>query len=149
MPGMFWPFNRMTLDGEDVGSIVRWIGHDAAIFGGNSDRSSTCRGRSRHQRDQPGPAGAIPPIWRAGRRRDYSRWPGEARMDRSQSAAPHIEQGDARCARRRDDRRIALRRAGFASGDILLSSPDTTCWCAAEEVPVFNQMVMRLPVGSR
>src|SRR6476660_1524639 len=36
MPGMFWPFNRMTLDGEDVGSIVRWIGHDAAIFGGNS-----------------------------------------------------------------------------------------------------------------
>ena len=36
MPGLFWPFNRMTLEGEDVGSIVRWIGHDAAIFGGNS-----------------------------------------------------------------------------------------------------------------
>src|SRR3990170_937275 len=36
MPGMFWPFNRMTLEGEDVGSIVRWIGHDAPIFGGNS-----------------------------------------------------------------------------------------------------------------
>src|SRR5688500_2283971 len=36
MTGMFWPFNRMTLYGEDVGSIVRWIGHDAAIFGGNS-----------------------------------------------------------------------------------------------------------------
>ena len=36
LPGMFWPFNRMTLDGEDVGSIVRWIGHDAPIFGGNS-----------------------------------------------------------------------------------------------------------------
>ena len=35
MPGMFWPFNRMTLDGEDVGSIVRWIGHDAPIFGGD------------------------------------------------------------------------------------------------------------------
>lgn len=26
----------MTLDGEDIGSIVRWIGHDAAIFPGNS-----------------------------------------------------------------------------------------------------------------
>src|SRR4026207_2215548 len=36
MPQLFWPFNRMTLEGEDVGSIVRWIGHDAAIFGGNS-----------------------------------------------------------------------------------------------------------------
>ncbi|MBI5095042.1 MAG: PDZ domain-containing protein [Candidatus Hydrogenedentes bacterium] len=27
---------RFTLDGEDVGSIVRWIGHDAAIYPGNS-----------------------------------------------------------------------------------------------------------------
>src|ERR1051326_3198908 len=26
----------MRLDGEDVGSLVRWIGHDAAIYGGNS-----------------------------------------------------------------------------------------------------------------
>ena len=36
MPQLFWPFNRMTLEGEDVGSLVRWIGHDAPIFGGNS-----------------------------------------------------------------------------------------------------------------
>lgn len=28
--------SRMELDGEDVGSLVRWIGHDAVIFGGNS-----------------------------------------------------------------------------------------------------------------
>ncbi len=27
---------RFRLDGEDVGQIVRWIGHDAVIFGGNS-----------------------------------------------------------------------------------------------------------------
>lgn len=35
MPEMFswW---KLTLDGEDVGSMVRWIGHDAAIYGGNS-----------------------------------------------------------------------------------------------------------------
>ncbi len=26
----------LSLDGEDVGSIVRWIGHDAAIYPGNS-----------------------------------------------------------------------------------------------------------------
>ena len=26
----------VSLDGEDVGSIVRWIGHDAAIYPGNS-----------------------------------------------------------------------------------------------------------------
>jgi serine protease Do len=27
---------QFRLDGEDVGKIVRWIGHDAVIFGGNS-----------------------------------------------------------------------------------------------------------------
>src|SRR5947207_13301916 len=27
---------RFTLDGEDVGSLVKWIGHDAAIQPGNS-----------------------------------------------------------------------------------------------------------------
>ncbi len=27
---------RNILDGEDVGELVRWIGHDAVIFGGNS-----------------------------------------------------------------------------------------------------------------
>lgn len=36
MPQLFWPFNRFRLDGEDVGSIVRWIAHDADIYGGNS-----------------------------------------------------------------------------------------------------------------
>ena len=29
-------FGGMVLEGEDVGSIVRWIGHDAQIFPGNS-----------------------------------------------------------------------------------------------------------------
>ncbi len=36
IPELFWPYNKFTLEGEDVGSIVRWIGHDAAIYGGNS-----------------------------------------------------------------------------------------------------------------
>lgn len=29
-------WGRFTLDGEDVGSLVRWFGHDAVIFPGNS-----------------------------------------------------------------------------------------------------------------
>lgn len=36
MPRLYWPFNKLTLEGEDVGSCVKWIGHDAAIYGGNS-----------------------------------------------------------------------------------------------------------------
>jgi serine protease Do len=34
MPKLFGP--QMRLDGEDVGALVRWVGHDAAIYGGNS-----------------------------------------------------------------------------------------------------------------
>lgn len=36
MPKTFGPFNMVTIEGENVGSIVRWIGHDAAIYPGNS-----------------------------------------------------------------------------------------------------------------
>jgi serine protease Do len=35
MPQVFWP-DSFRLDGEEVGSLVRWIGHDAQIFPGNS-----------------------------------------------------------------------------------------------------------------
>src|SRR5437867_4604403 len=36
MPKLFGTFGRLRLDGEDVGALVRWIGHDASIYGGNS-----------------------------------------------------------------------------------------------------------------
>ena len=36
MPRFWGSMGRFQLDGEDVGSLVRWIGHDAAIYGGNS-----------------------------------------------------------------------------------------------------------------
>jgi len=32
----FFGRGGLRLDGEDVGSLVKWIGHDAAIYGGNS-----------------------------------------------------------------------------------------------------------------
>jgi serine protease Do len=36
MPTFFGPWARLRQDGEDIGSLVRWIAHDAAIYGGNS-----------------------------------------------------------------------------------------------------------------
>jgi serine protease Do len=36
MPRMFGNAGQMRLDGEDVGTLVRWLAHDAAIYGGNS-----------------------------------------------------------------------------------------------------------------
>jgi serine protease Do len=36
LPRFWGERGRFQLDGEDVGALVRWIGHDAAIYGGNS-----------------------------------------------------------------------------------------------------------------
>ena len=36
LPRFWGEGGRFQLDGEDVGALVRWIGHDAAIYGGNS-----------------------------------------------------------------------------------------------------------------
>jgi serine protease Do len=36
MPRFWGDSARFRLDGENVGGLVRWIGHDAAIYGGNS-----------------------------------------------------------------------------------------------------------------
>jgi serine protease Do len=36
MPKWYGPSERFHLDGEDVGALVRWIGHDAQIYEGNS-----------------------------------------------------------------------------------------------------------------
>ncbi|MEI6084755.1 MAG: trypsin-like peptidase domain-containing protein [Verrucomicrobiota bacterium] len=36
MPGMFRRFGGFSMEGEDVGSLVRWVAHDAPIYPGNS-----------------------------------------------------------------------------------------------------------------
>ena len=152
MPGMFWPFNRMTLDGEDVGSIVRWIGHDAPIFGGNSggplvNMNGEIVGVNEISL---GLAGAIPA--------DLAREVAEAiitdgRVKRSWMGLEvqpllQVVEGRRGRARRRHDRRLAgrkgrlpVRRHPAALG----GQPVTVRF--AEEVPLFNQAVMRLPIG--
>jgi serine protease Do len=152
MPGMFWPFNRMTLEGEDVGSIVRWIGHDAAIFGGNSggplvNMSGQIVGVNEISL---GLSGAIPA--------DLA----------SEVATALIEHGRVRrgwigleiqpLLTSSTTKRGALvggtiegspaAKAGFASGDVLLAlgGHDVNVRFA-EEIPPFNQLVMRLPPG--
>ena len=152
MPGMFWPFNRMTLDGEDVGSIVRWIGHDAAIFGGNSGGPLVnMQGEIVGVNElSMGLAGAIPgdlaqevatAIMRDGVVRRS--WIGlEVQPLLKSSTARH----GALVGGTIDGSPAA--RAGFLSGDILvkLAGRDVNVRFP-EEVPVFNQAVMRLPLG--
>jgi serine protease Do len=152
MPGMFWPFNRMTLDGEDVGSIVRWIGHDAPIFGGNSGGPLVnMQGEIVGVNEiSMGLAGAIPAdlarevaeaIIRDGRVKRS--WIGlevqpllrTAKVTRGALVGGTIDGSPAAAA-------------GFNSGDILirLAGRDISVRFA-EEIPIFNQMVMRLPLG--
>jgi serine protease Do len=152
MPGLFWPFNRMTLEGEDVGSIVRWIGHDAAIYGGNSggplvNMSGEIVGVNEISM---GLAGAIPSdlaqevataLIRDGRVRRS--WIGlDVQPLLKSSATQHgaliggTVEGSPAAA------------AGFASGDLLvkLDGHDVNVRFA-EELPPFNQAVMHLPLG--
>jgi len=152
MPGMFWPFNRMTLDGEDVGSIVRWIGHDAPIFGGNSggplvNMDGEIVGVNEISL---GLAGAIPAdlarevaesIIRTGRvKRSWIGLEVQPLLHSSKQTTGALVGGTIEGS--------PAQKAGFASGDILLrlgSQPVSVRF--AEEVPLFNQAVMRLPIG--
>ncbi|HVL67957.1 MAG TPA: PDZ domain-containing protein [Vicinamibacterales bacterium] len=152
MPGMFWPFNRMTLDGEDVGSIVKWIGHDAAIFGGNSGGPLVnMKGEIVGVNEiSMGLAGAIPAdlaqevataLIAHGRvRRGWIGLEVQPLLKSSPADTGALVGGTI------DGSPAA--RAGFVSGDVLLTLGGQNVTIRfAEEIPPFNQMVMRLPPG--
>jgi serine protease Do len=152
LPGMFWPFNRMTLDGEDVGSIVRWIGHDAPIFGGNSGGPLVnMQGEIIGINEiSLGLAGAIPA--------DLAREVAEAimRAGRVKRGWIGLEVQPLLKSSARENGALVggtiagspAEKGGFRSGDVLLKlgARDVTVRFA-EEVPPFNQFVMRLPIG--
>lgn len=152
MPGLFWPFNRMTLDGEDVGSIVRWIGHDAAIFGGNSGGPLVnMQGEIVGVNEiSMGLAGAIPA--------DLAREVATALIKEGRVRRGWIGLEIQPLLKSSSGTRGALvggtiaespaAAAGFESGDVLLklAGRDVTIRFA-EELPPFNQLVMRLPPG--
>ncbi len=152
LPDFWWPFNRLTLEGEDVGSMVRWIGHDALIRGGNSggplvNLDGEIIGINEVQ---IGLSGAIP-----------------SNLARS-VAAELIEHGAVRrswlgldvqpmlkSSPLRDGALVAgviegspADEAGIRSGDIILSmNGEKVSVLFGEEVPLFNQMAAALPVG--
>ena len=152
LPRLFWPFNRMTLDGEDVGSIVRWIGHDAPIFGGNSGGPLVnLNGEIVGVNEiSMGLAGAIPSelakevadaIIKDGRvKRSWIGLDVQPLLKSSGASRGALVSGTI------DGSPAA--RAGFVPGDIVLrvGAEDITIRFA-EEIPLFNQAIMRLPLG--
>src|SRR4030095_15154262 len=151
MPRLFWPFNQMTLEGEDVGSIVRWIGHDAPIFGGNSGGPLiNLKGESVGGNEiSMGLAGAIPA--------DLAKEVANAiikdgRVKRSWiglDVQPLLKSGSvttgAVVGGTIDGSPAA--KAGFQAGDIVTKvGTENVSVRFAEEIPLFNQAIMRLPL---
>lgn len=146
MEGMF------TLEGEDVGSMVKWIGHDAAISPGNSG------GPLVNEKGQivglneidMGLGGAIPS--------NLVREVAEQIIKNGTVKRSWIGLGIQPLLKSGKGERGALvggvmpgspaKAAGFKTGDVLvrLAGKDVTVRFA-EELPPFNQMVAALPIG--
>lgn len=143
---------RLTLDGEDVGSIVRWIGHDAVIFGGNSggplvNLSGEIVGINEVNL---GLSGAIPGNLA---KAVADRLVREGKVTRSWVGLDVQPMPDAA-----GERKGALvsgtiqgspaGRAGLLPGDVLLSFDGQPVDIRfREEIPIFNRAVMDIPVG--
>jgi serine protease Do len=144
--------SRLTLDGEDVGSIVRWIGHDAVIFGGNSggplvNLAGEIVGVNEVDL---GLGGAIPgnlakevaeQLIRTGR--VPRSWVGlgvQPLLDGSGQEKGALVSGTVDGS--------PAGKAGILAGDVLLSfdgQPVSVRF--REEIPLFNRLVMDVPVG--
>lgn len=151
-PEFFWPFT-LKLDGEDVGELVRWIAHDAVIFGGNSGGPLVNAGGEIVGINEIGLGslgGAVPGnLAKAVAEQLIA----TGRVDRSWiglEAQPLLK--DAR------ERRGVLvagviadspaDKAGIKPGDIVLAVNDTAVNCLiSDELALFNRIVLGLPVG--
>lgn len=151
MPDFMWPFNRLTLSGEDVGSMVRWLGHDARIAGGNSggplvNLAGEVIGINELQF---GLSGAIPS--------NIAKSVAETLISKGTVERSWLGIDVQPMLRRLNMEGVLVSgvlkdspadRAGIRSGDVILSingNPVNVQF--AEEVPLFNQLVAELPNG--
>ena len=151
MPGIF-SSDDFLLEGEDVGSIVRWIGHDALIRPGNSggplvDRNGLIVGVNEISY---GLSGAIPSnlakevaeqLIKNGK--VTRSWLGLEVQPLLESS--RMDKGVLICGVMDDS---PAKSAGFKSGDVLISLDGKEVTAKfKEEIPLFNQFVADLPVG--
>ena len=150
VPDLFWPF-KFELEGEDVGSIVRWIGHDAEINPGNSGGPLVnMQGEVIGINElQLGLGGAIPGNMALAVARQLIKegkvtraWLGLDLQPllRSQTDSGVLVSGPIAGS--------PAEKAGFQSGDILLSLDGKSIAVSyPEELPLLNQLIADLPIG--
>lgn len=152
MPRMFGSMGRMRLDGEDVGSLVRWIGHDAAIYGGNSGGPLVnLRGEIIGINEiRFGLSGAIPGNLARGVANELIAHGKVKRSWVGLDVQPLFKHGT-------DERGVLVSgvvkdspaaRAGLQPGDLLMRVGDqSTNVRYEEEMPDFMRLVTSLPIG--
>jgi serine protease Do len=154
MPRFFKKIKSFKVDGEPVGAIVRWIGHDASIFGGNSGGPLVnLKGKVIGINEiKFGLGGAIPSNLARPVAEELIR---NGKVKRSwlgvevQPMPKHMESPEGILVSGVVDGSPA-QKAGLKSGDVLLQFNGKKIHVRhAEELPLFNKMVADLPVGSR
>ncbi|MFI5001142.1 MAG: PDZ domain-containing protein [Reyranellales bacterium] len=141
------------LDGEDVGSTVRWIAHDAVIFGGNSGGPLVNLDGEIIGVNEIGVAslgGAIPS--------NLAKYIAEQLIKHGD--VPRSWTGMATQPRLKDDPRTTgvlvagvlpdspAGKAGLKSGDLILSyNGQSVSVRVAEDMPLFNQLILSTPIG--
>ena len=152
MPDLFWPFEQFTLEGEDVGSIVRWIGHDAPIYGGNSGGPLVnLKGEIVGINEvKIGLSGAIPGNLARQISEEIIRTGKVSRSWIGLEVQPLLKSGGTETGVLVSGtlNGSPAEKAGFHPGDIIVElggRPVSTRF--AEELPLFNQLIMGIPVG--
>ena len=144
-----------VLDGEEVGQLVRWIGHDAIIYGGNSGGPLVNERGEIIGINEIGIAsigGAIPGNLA---RRVAEELIKQGEIKRSWTGVgvqPRLKNSPA-------PRGVLVSsvvpggpaaEAGLKPGDVILSFNGAEVDCTArEELPLFNQLILNTPVGAK
>lgn len=151
MPEVF-SSSRFTLDGEDVGSLVRWLGHDADIFPGNSGGPLVnLKGEVIGINEiSYGLSGAIPGNLAQNVARQLIEKGSVSRSWLGVEIQPLLKSD-------KEERGVLISdvvdgspaaRAGIQSGDLLVRLAGKNVLVRySEEIPLLNQMVAGLPVG--
>jgi len=151
MPDLLWPFT-LEVEGEDIGSIIRWIGHDAEINPGNSGGPLVnLRGEVVGINEMSfGLSGAIP----ANLAREVAeRLIADGKVARAWmglEVQPLLKSGhhESGILVSGTIPGSPAREAGFQPGDILISlGGEPVSVRLPEDLPIFNQLAAALPVG--
>ena len=151
LPQMFG--GMFKLDGEDVGSVVRWLAHDAVIYGGNSggplvDTNGRIVGINEIGLGSLG--GAIPSnlaryvaeqiIAHGHVKRSWTGMEVQPRLRSGKASAGVLVSGVIKDS--------PADKAGLHSGDVVTRFGGKAVDCEVpEQLPLFNQLVLSTPIG--